>query len=109
MKVKTLDPAEEAVQKTARYIQRKFGNQSRDKFLFKVRETKELLSLNPHLGPVEPLLADRSSTYRSVVVARQNKIVYRIMDDCIEIVDFWDCRREPKALVNQMQQDNKEI
>ena len=30
-----------------------------------------------------------------------NKMVYRITDDCIEIADFWDCRREPKALVEQ--------
>ena len=105
MKVRTLEQAEDAIQETARYIQREFGKRSRDKFLFKVRETKELLSFSPSLGPVEPLLADRATTYRSVVVARQNKMVYRISDDCIEIVDFWDCRREPKALVDQMQQE----
>lgn len=27
---------------------------------------------------------------------RINKIVYRITDDRIEIVDFWDVRREPE-------------
>ena len=100
MKVRTLEQAEEAIQKTARYIQREFGRRSRDKFLSKVEETKELLSFNPHLGPVEPLLVDRATTYRSVVVARQNKMVYRLTDDCIEIADFWDVRREPKELAN---------
>ena len=100
MKVRTLEQAEEAIQKTARYIQREFGRRNRDKFLSKVEETKKLLSFNPHLGPVEPLLADRATTYRSVVVARQNKMVYRITDDCIEIADFWDVRREPKELAN---------
>lgn len=102
MKVRTLEQAEEAIQKTARYIQREFGRRSRDKFLSKVEETKELLSFNPHLGPVEPLLADRATTYRSIVVARQNKIVYRITDDRIEIADLWDCRREPDTLASQV-------
>lgn len=101
MKVKTLEQAEMAIKKTAIYIKREFGVRSRDKFLSKVEETKELLSFNPYLGPVEPLLADRPTTYRSVVVANMNKMVYRITDDCIEIADFWDCRREPKALVEQ--------
>lgn len=66
-----------------------------------------MLADNPSLGPLEPLLADRATSYRSIVVARQNKIIYRIIDDRIEIADFWDVRREPKALVDQMQQETK--
>ena len=62
----------------------------------KVKETRTLLACNPYLGPVEPLLSELPETYRSVVVARQNKMVYRITDDRIEIVDFWDVRREPE-------------
>ena len=34
--------------------------------------------------------------YRCVVMNHYNKIIYRITDDVIEIVDFWDTRREPK-------------
>ena len=68
----------------------------------KVREVKRLLRHNPYLGPIEPLLADRATTYRSIVVARQNKIVYRITDDRIEIVDFWDVRKEPAALADSV-------
>ena len=101
MKVQTSDIALQRIHETASYIQREFGKQYRVNFMQKVRETKRLLATNPCLGPVEPLLADRPTTYRSVVVANMNKMVYRIMDDCIEIADFWDCRREPKALVEQ--------
>lgn len=52
---------------------------------------------NPHLGAIEPLMAHRAMTYRSIVVNRLSKIVYRIVEDHIEIADFWDTRREPVA------------
>ena len=96
MKVHTSDIALQRIQETAGYIQREFGKQYRVDFMQKVREVKRLLRHNPYLGPSEPLLADRATTYRSIVVARQNKMVYRITDDRIEIVDFWDVRREPE-------------
>jgi hypothetical protein len=40
----------------------------------------------------------------SIVVNRLNKIVYRIVDDLIEIADFWDVRREPESLAKQVKQ-----
>ena len=103
MKVVTSDFAGQEILKTAKYIQREFGKRSRDNFLQKVRETKSLLSSNPDLGPEESLLEGRPISYRSIVVAKVNKIVYRIMEDRIEIVDFWDVRREPKALSSQVE------
>ena len=102
MKVQTSDIALQRIQETASYIQQEFGKQYRVDFMQKVREVKRLLRHNPYLGPIEPLLADRATTYRSIVVAKQNKIVYRITDDCIEIVDFWDVRREPDTLADSV-------
>ena len=54
------------------------------------------------IGIVEPLLADRPVMYRSYVVNRLNKIVYRIVDDYIEIAAFWDVRRDPGVLASQV-------
>ena len=102
MRVVTSAFAKQEIRKTARYIQKEFGRNSRENFLKKVRETKRLLADNPCLGPVEPLLAGRSSVYRSVVVAKVNKVVYRVADDRIEIADFWDVRREPESLAGQV-------
>ena len=90
------DFARQQIRKTARYINKEFGKTSKDDFLLKVKHTKQLLESNPCLGPKEPLLANRASDYHSVVVTHLNKMVYRIMDDYIEIADFWDTRREPK-------------
>lgn len=90
------------LQTTAEYIRKEFGSRSEQKFKLAFFNVIGLLADNPYLGPIEPLLADLPSNYRSIVVARQNKIVYRIVDNRIEIADFWDCRREPKALADQV-------
>ena len=83
------------------YIQTEYGSKSCTKFLKEAYRTERLLARNPYFGPIEPVLADAPVQYRSIVVNRLNKIVYWINEDVIEIVDFWDTRREPK---NQAQQ-----
>lgn len=99
MRVTLTDLAKRQVADTARYIRREFGKKSKDSFLQKVRETRQLLADNPYLGSVEPLLAGRTQTYRSVVVGRQSKMVYYTeKDNVIYVVAFWDVRREPQAL-----------
>ena len=102
MKIVTSAKAKQQLRGTVRYIQREFGRKSAENFVQKVKETKMLLARNPYLGPIEPLLAELPTTYRSIVVARQNKMVYRITDDRIEIADFWDVRKEPAALADSV-------
>lgn len=102
MNVRWFSGAKVAMQQTARYIRVQYGEESSKKFLHDVFRTEKLLRDNPHLGPIEPLLADFPSTYRSIVVNRLNKIVYRIVEDHIEIADFWDVRREPESLAKQV-------
>ena len=48
------------------------------------------------MGPIEVLLSDLPSGYRSIVVRHHNKIVYRIVDNHIEVIAFWDTLREPQ-------------
>lgn len=102
MKVMMTDFARKQIRKTAKYINKEFGKTNKDDFLLKVKRTKQLLETNPYLGPEEPLLANRASAYRSVVVTHLNKMVYRILDDYIEIADFWDTRREPEKQADQV-------
>ena len=102
MKVKWFPEAKVSLRQTARYIRDQFGDKSSKEFLRDVFQKEKLLRDNPHLGPIEPLLADLPSAYRSIVVDRLNKIVYRIVDDYIEIADFWDVRREPQMLTKQL-------
>lgn len=38
----------------------------------------------------------------SLVKNLSNRIIYRITDDVIEIVDFWDTRREPEEQAEEL-------
>ena len=96
MKIIVTDRAEEKLQDIVDYILEQFGGKARKKFIGEIRNILKLLLKNPNMGFVEPLLNDRQIMYRCVVMNHYNKIIYRITDDVIEIVDFWDTRREPK-------------
>ena len=102
MKVKWAPNAKNQLRHTAKYIRGEFGLKAQREFLQEVHSTNFLLSENPHLGPVEPLLVGAPTVYRSIVVQRLNKIVYYLTGDHIEVVAFWDVRREPKTLVNEV-------
>lgn len=103
MRIFVHDIVKEKVRKTSRYIQAEFGKKARLNFRQEIAHVSQLLLKNPNLGSVEPYLADAPVLYRSIVVNRLNKLVYWINDDVIEIVDFWDTRREPTAQAEQMQ------
>lgn len=103
MRIVITDKADAQVQATAEHIEEEFGRKAERKFKAKFRQAIRLLKDNPYLGPVEPLLAGRTSTYRSVVVGSLNKMVYYIEDEkTIYVVAFWDCRQEPAALASQV-------
>ncbi len=53
----------------------------------------------PQIGVLERLLSDKQITYRSIIINKKGKMIYRIEGEIIYIVDFWDCRREPKKLI----------
>ena len=90
------------LRQTVSYIHTKYGSKSSAKFLREAYRTERLLAKYPYIGSAEPYLADAPVTYRSIVVNRLNKIVYWINNDVIEIVDFWDTRREPKKQAGQV-------
>ena len=102
MKVSWSKKASDAVVQTSVYILDKFGPKASEDFLQEVQHVSELLESNPCLGPVEPLLAQKSKQYRSVVLNHLNKIVYYIKGDTIRIAAFWDTRREPKAQADNL-------
>jgi len=103
MKVIWSQQAEAALDRTAAYIGYEYGQRVQSTFLREVLRTSRLLAMNPNMGPVEPLLCDMPDEYRSIVVNHLNKIVYCIADAHIEVVAFWDIRREPSALIHELE------
>lgn len=108
MKVRWSPDAKERMDETADFIQEYFGLKSKMRFKKEVRRVNDLLKSNPYLGPVEPLLEDLPSEYRSIVVNHLNKMVYYVKDDTIHIADFWDTRREPQNLSQRVKDDLRE-
>ena len=101
MKVKWTPTAKKQWRKTAKYIQQKYGDKSRDAFMQEVLQASLLLGEYPNSGKIEPYLADLPRPYRSVVVSHLNKIVYYIDGSIVYVVAFWDTRREPKKQAQQ--------
>lgn len=89
-------------QNVVSYIRRKFGDDRKDQFLLEVRETTQMLKQHPELGAIDPLFEDFSIVYRSIIINGLSKMVYFIEGDVIYIAAFWDCRREPKALADEV-------
>ena len=80
-----------------------FGIRTAEKMMQQIDYCVLLLSLNPKLGKVEPILVGHRYEYRSLVVHPHFKLVYYINEikDRIVITNFWDTRREPQTLIQE--------
>ncbi len=102
MKVIITNTAECQIAETADYIEQAWGRVNKIKFRKKIQKAISLLRQNPNLGALEPLLKQHTKQYHSIVATQYNKIIYFVNDDRIEIVAFWDVRREPTKLANEI-------
>ena len=99
MRVRWNKQSKEQLLRTASYIRHEFGQVTMDDFMKEVKRTNKLMSKNPYIGPVEPLLSDLPIEYHSIVFSNINKVIYRIVDNHIEVVALWDTRREPQKQI----------
>lgn len=102
MKVIWQTPAIEGKQQVADYIRDRLGYKRKRMFIQQVNETVRKLMHSPNIGPIDSLFSDRPCTYRSIIINGLSKMVYRIDDDVIYIVAFWDTRQEPEAQAAQV-------
>ena len=102
MKVSWSKGAIKSMTHTSMYILNEFGNRANMRFLQEIQKVSDLMEENPFMGQVEPLLIGKSKEYRSVVVNRQNKIVYYVKGNTIRVSALWDTRREPKSLAKEV-------
>ena len=101
MKVKWTEHAKDQQRQIADYIRSGFGFRSARKFKQEVERTTQMIGCHPNIGTIDPLYADRPVAYRSVIINGLSKHVYRIEDDIVRIVGFWDCRQEPQSQASQ--------
>ena len=102
MKIKWVPDAKASMRQITCYINGRFGRVARQDFLLKVKDTEKRLLLLPNIGIVDPLFADRTIPYRSIIINGLSKMVYYIDGETIYIAAFWDTRREPKKQAQQV-------
>lgn len=95
--------AQQQQDEIADYIYFEFGEKAVADFYRRIDKAEEDLLAFPEIGNVEPLLADRPKVYRSLVIYRLSKLVYSVESDAIQVAVFWDCRREPKTLTDEIE------
>lgn len=95
MKVYWDKQAETRRDQIADYIFERFGYRRMEEYIEDVEQSVKMICRYPNIGSIDPLFADRSKEYRSVIVNGLSKMVYNVTDDTINIVAFWDCRQEP--------------
>ena len=91
-------------QQVSDYIRWRFGVRRKNRFMQQVRETTQMLKNNPNIGKIDPLFADRSIAYRSIIINGLSRMVYFIKDDTVYIAAFWDCRREIESLAGEVKE-----
>ena len=94
MKVSWQTPAKEGRRKVAAYIRKEFGTKRVKNSKQEVDDMVHMLMRTPNIGKLDPLFEDRPQAYRSVIINGLNKMVYRVEDDIIYIVGFWDTRMD---------------
>ena len=97
------DPkAKAALRQVARYINMRFGRMARQDFMQRVKEKEVQLKRAPNIGKIDPLFEDRPMAYRSVIINGLSKMVYRVENDIIYIVGFWDTRMDDENQASQV-------
>ena len=104
MRVEWTDYADMRRDQVADYIRDYFGAKYKNRFINDVRKITKMLCRSPNIGSIDPLFADRSVAYRSIIINGLSKMVYRIDDDTIYIVGFWDTRQEPAVQAAQVKE-----
>lgn len=81
----------------AEWYSENMGIAAAEKFWNGMIAAGDLLSANPHLGKIEPLLNNTGRSYRSLLQHKDFKIIYFIENDVsIQIVTIWHC---PKGTI----------
>lgn len=84
--------AEKTLTQIVEYLEENWTEKEVKKLFVKIDKTISLIQQNPK---VFRCLSKKSSLYEALVT-KQNVLIYKIINDCIYLITFWDTRRNPK-------------
>lgn len=67
-------------------------------------EETDRLSIFPKMASLELSLEKENNSYRSLIVNRTYKVIYRLdlKAELVIVVSVWDCRQDPEKLENKV-------
>ena len=92
LKIKWTKRASSSFDKTVEFIEEEWGIRSAQKFIKKVNSLLQLLIIQPEIGKLEI----KEKGIRAFVFSRQNTVFYRIREDKLILLKFFDNRQDPK-------------
>lgn len=98
MKVYLSPLAEYKLIRLTEYIEEEWGVTSKNKFLDKLKQKFNQISIQPESSPLTEAF---DSVYWSVVT-RQCSLYYRIEDNEIEIITITDNRQDPDEIIKEI-------
>lgn len=90
--IKQTPKAIEGFREVALYIAENFGDKALHDFYQRVKEQTNALKKMPRLGGIDKEISCNGYEYRSLTIYKRSIMVYRIDEDTIYIVDFYDSR-----------------
>jgi plasmid stabilization system protein ParE len=75
-----------------KYLEKEWGRKTAVAFENKLHKRILQLAEQPYIGKPSEVFPQ----VRSVLVTKHNRMYYRVQGDCIEIINLYDTRRNPK-------------
>ena len=98
-----LPSAKTYIQLCIKYAESEFGKLAAERWYEELYHLFHRLSIYPESSPREPYLQDYLRTYRSAIIRKNFKFIYRYDKDRnqIIVVDLWDMRMKYQRLLRQ--------
>lgn len=92
MKVVWTKTAQRRLQEILDYIQQEFGDNAKQQFRSRTMDFTMLLPEFPEMGTLEI----KAKNLRGFQLSKQTRVYYRIKEERITILTFFDSRQDPK-------------
>ena len=106
MRLHWTSQAQQQWNEVAEYVYSEFGASALYALNDKTTQAEQSLKTFPKIGKIEPLLSN-GLEYRSLVIRPCHKIIYFVQDDAIQVAAFWDTRREPQQLKEELENKDR--
>lgn len=90
-RIEWTENAKQDLKKIIEYLLEKWSVEVAEKFIDKLDSILELLTISPYIG----MESKKKKGVRQILITRHNRLYYRVVDNKIILLDFFDTRQDP--------------